>query len=83
MNRRRGDVDDDGREENRDVAAKKGWRAVFAGGRWDTEGGRERVGWTKEDTIPFVSKSQYCFYHSDTKQENLGLWISSNFKKSS
>lgn len=36
-----------------DVAANKGWRAVFAGGRWDGEGidGGER-----EDGIPFVSE---------------------------
>lgn len=43
-----------------DVAGKRGWKAVFAGGRWEGEGveggDRGRV-WedTKED-IPFVSE---------------------------
>lgn len=64
MQRRRDEVTEDGREDNRDVAASKGWRAVFAGGRWDTEGGQERRGWTKEDTIPFVSE-----YRLDAKAD--------------
>jgi hypothetical protein len=55
MQRRRDEIDDDDREVNRDAAAKKGWRSVFAGGRYDTESGGEKRGWTKEDTIPFVS----------------------------
>lgn len=55
MQRRRDEIDEDDREGNREAAAKKGWRSVFAGGRYDTETGGERKGWTKEDTIPFVS----------------------------
>lgn len=59
MQRRRDEVTEDGREDNREVAASKGWRAVFAGGRWDTEGGEERRAWRREDTIPFVSEYWY------------------------
>jgi len=29
------------RGQEMEVASKKGWRAVFASGRWDDEGGRE------------------------------------------
>ena len=43
--------------ENMEMAAKKGWRAVFAGGRWDDEGGKEVRGWLRRDeTIPFISE---------------------------
>jgi len=43
--------------EKMDMAAKKGWRAVFAGGRWDDEGGKEVKGWLRRDeTIPFISE---------------------------
>nr|XP_019043548.1 AFG1-family ATPase [Kwoniella bestiolae CBS 10118]OCF22478.1 AFG1-family ATPase [Kwoniella bestiolae CBS 10118] len=39
--------------ENMELANKKGWRAVFAGGRWDEEG-NERV-WAKEEGMAFIS----------------------------
>lgn len=40
--------------ENMDKAAKKGWRSVFAGGRW--EDGEENDVYEREETIPFVSQ---------------------------
>ncbi|OCF33532.1 AFG1-family ATPase [Kwoniella heveanensis BCC8398] len=40
--------------ENMEKASKKGWRAVFAGGRWDEEG-KERV-WAKEEGMAFNSE---------------------------
>jgi len=44
---------------NMELAAKRGWRAVFAGGRWDDEGGQEVKGWRgRDETIPFIS--DYC-----------------------
>jgi hypothetical protein len=40
-----------------EVAAKRGWRAVFAGGRWNGDNGEEVRGWVGGDeTIPFVSE---------------------------
>ncbi|ORY34742.1 AFG1-like ATPase-domain-containing protein [Naematelia encephala] len=55
MQRRRSTVSGGVRNQNMDVAAKRGWKAVFAGGRW--EGGEDgEVTWEeREETIPFVS----------------------------
>ncbi|TYJ52950.1 hypothetical protein B9479_006419 [Cryptococcus floricola] len=38
--------------KNKEMAARKGWKSVFAGGRWDEQGG-ERVMWTKEEGMTF------------------------------
>ncbi|WVR08057.1 hypothetical protein IAU60_005103 [Kwoniella sp. DSM 27419] len=48
--------------ENMDLAAKKGWRAVFAGGRWDEEG-NERA-WAKEEGMAFtIARNMILDYH--------------------
>ncbi|WVF68274.1 hypothetical protein IAT40_003039 [Kwoniella sp. CBS 6097] len=48
--------------ENMEIASKKGWRAVFAGGRWDEEG-KERV-WAKEEGMAFnIARDMIIQYH--------------------
>ncbi len=57
MQRIKNDTTAESTTENMEVAAKKGWRAVFAGGRWDDEDGQQVRGWTgRDETIPFVSE---------------------------
>lgn len=53
--------------DNMDVAAKRGWKAVFAGGRWEGKGeeagARSQAAWTDtQEAIPFVS----AFLRTDT-----------------
>ncbi|WWC73699.1 uncharacterized protein I206_107671 [Kwoniella pini CBS 10737] len=48
--------------ENMELAGKKGWRAVFANGRWDEEG-NERV-WAKEEGMAFtIARDMILDYH--------------------
>lgn len=47
--------------DNMDVAGKRGWKAVFAGGRWEGKGeeagARSMAAWTDtQEAIPFVSE---------------------------
>lgn len=57
MDRRRRSLTEAAKTEKMEKAAKKGWRAVFAGGRWDGEGGEEVRGWEgDEEAIPFISE---------------------------
>ncbi|WVQ79180.1 hypothetical protein IAT38_001276 [Cryptococcus sp. DSM 104549] len=39
--------------EMKEMAGKKGWRSVFAGGRWDDDG-KERLKWGKEEGMAFI-----------------------------
>ena len=58
--------------ENMELAAKRGWRAVFAGGRWDDEGGQQVRGWKgRDETIPFVSEYEIliCFVTSSDDEK--------------
>ena len=63
MQRRRLNLPDDS-ETRMDLVAKRGWRSIFAGGRWDGEDGAERWAGTAEDTIPFViARDMMLEYH--------------------
>ncbi|WRT69692.1 uncharacterized protein IL334_006682 [Kwoniella shivajii] len=49
--------------ENMDMASKKGWKAVFANGRWDEEG-KERRTWAKEEGMAFIiARKMMLDYH--------------------
>lgn len=65
MERRRNATPVEKAVENMDRASSKGWRSVFANGRWE-DGGAEVKGVEKEETIPFVSE---C--HSQGKAESV------------
>jgi hypothetical protein len=53
MNARRVSTPPNTHNANMDKASKRGWKAVFANGKW--EGGEEEVWVGREETIPFVS----------------------------
>ncbi|WVQ74984.1 hypothetical protein IAR50_004592 [Cryptococcus sp. DSM 104548] len=38
--------------KNKEMAGRKGWKSVFAGGRWNEQGGQQIV-WTKEEGMTF------------------------------
>jgi len=54
--RRKGEADGE-KLANMERAAKRGWKSVFAGGRWEegSEGGGEVDAYEKAETIPFIS----------------------------
>ena len=63
MEKRRTEAKPGETTEKMEKAAKKGWRAVFAGGRWEDED-PSSTGWDKEveayeqvETIPFIGMS--------------------------
>lgn len=64
MERRRTEERPEVKEENKDKAAKKGWKSVFAGGRWeDEEGGSiesDVEDYGRTETIPFISEHTQC-----------------------
>ena len=71
MQRRRTANSPESKNENMEVAATKGWRAVFAGGRWGDEGGEEVKGWqASEEAIPFVSECRALSVVRCTDTEN-------------
>ena len=53
MQRRRQGLNAEVHGKRMDLAARRGWKAVFAGGRWENEG--EGEGQVQEETIPFAS----------------------------
>lgn len=73
MERRRGAITAEDQRERMDIAGKRGWRAVFAGGRFEGEAGDDK-GQT-EETIPFTSG---CFGRSIAKcsREGYGHGVS-------
>lgn len=56
MNRRKSSDEEEWERKarNKELAGRKGWKSVFAGGRWDEEG-KERPVWTKEEGVAFNS----------------------------
>lgn len=56
QSRSQGVEQEDIKRENMERAAKRGWKSVFAGGRWEEEGDKGVDG----DTIPFASRSIAC-----------------------
>nr|KIR46773.1 AFG1-family ATPase [Cryptococcus bacillisporus CA1280] len=56
MNRRKSSDEEEWERKarNKERAGRKGWKSVFAGGRWDEEG-KERPVWTKEEGVAFNS----------------------------
>lgn len=74
MERRRHAVPEARKVENMEVAARKGWKAVFAGGRWDSEDGAEAAGWVgDEETIPFISTSAGGVVNASRKGHDHGV----------
>ncbi|EAL20923.1 hypothetical protein CNBE2840 [Cryptococcus deneoformans B-3501A] len=65
MNRRKSSDEEEWERKarNKELAGRKGWKSVFAGGRWDEEG-KERLVWAKEEGMAFNSTSlvaSQCF----------------------
>ncbi|OWZ77983.1 AFG1-family ATPase [Cryptococcus neoformans Bt85] len=54
MNRRKSSDEEEWerKAKNKELAGRKGWKSVFAGGRWDEEG-KERLVWAKEEGVAF------------------------------
>lgn len=57
MERRRKGEPDGEKLANMERAAKRGWKSVFAGGRWeeDSEGAGDVEVYEQAETIPFIS----------------------------
>ncbi|WVO23098.1 uncharacterized protein IAS62_004443 [Cryptococcus decagattii] len=65
MNRRKSSDEEEWERKarNKELAGRKGWKSVFAGGRWGEEG-KERPVWTKEEGVAFSIARRMILEHT-------------------